>query len=223
MTRTSGGYNAWTGNAWSSQVGHSYNSVTGRISAGQRGSVQNVYTGNYAYGGRGATYNPSTGVSARGGSVTSATRTRASRTPRGGQVSGPHGQSPAWPGMSNDYASRDGNVYRNTGSGWQTYNNGSWNNTTDENKTQSLNAEQNGRWAGDQRSAGSSWGSSSWGGGFNKSGGDSWSGSSGGWGGGSGGWSRGGGGGSSFGGGGGSWGGGSFGGGRSWGGGGFRR
>ena len=26
VTRTSGGYNAWTGNAWSSQVGHSYNS-----------------------------------------------------------------------------------------------------------------------------------------------------------------------------------------------------
>ena len=29
VTRTSGGYNAWTGNAWSTQVGHSYNSVTG--------------------------------------------------------------------------------------------------------------------------------------------------------------------------------------------------
>ena len=26
------------------------------------------------------------------------------------------------------YASHDGNVYKNTGSGWQTYNNGSWNN-----------------------------------------------------------------------------------------------
>ena len=26
------------------------------------------------------------------------------------------------------YAGHDGNVYKNTGSGWQTYNNGSWNN-----------------------------------------------------------------------------------------------
>jgi hypothetical protein len=28
------------------------------------------------------------------------------------------------------YAGHDGNVYKNTGSGWQTYNNGSWNNVT---------------------------------------------------------------------------------------------
>ena len=49
--RTSGGYNAWTGNAWSNQVGHSYNSVTGRSPPASVASVQNVYTGNYAYGG----------------------------------------------------------------------------------------------------------------------------------------------------------------------------
>ena len=220
VSRTSGGYNAWTGNAWSTQVGHSYNSMTGRISAGERGSVQNVYTGNYAYGGRGATYNPNTGVTARGGAVTTGnTYTGAQNTARWGQVSGAGGQSAGYANVDgNHYADHDGNVYRNTGSGWQTYSNGSWNGVNDETRTQSLNAEQNARWAGDQRSAGAAWGSRSWGGGFGQS--DSfadrgWG--DGGWGRGSGGgWDRGG-----FGGGG--LGGGGFGAGRSWGGGSFGR
>ena len=206
ITRTSGGYNAWTGNAWSTQVGHSYNSMTGRISAGQRGTVQNVYTGNYAYGGRGATYNPNTGVAARGGAVTYGnTGAGTQNTARWGQVSGPGGQTGIANVNGNYYADHDGNIYRNTGDGWQSYSNNSWNSVNDAARTQSLNAEQYGRWAGDQRSAGASWGSRSWGGGF---GGDDRFG--GGWGGGAGGWDRGG-----FGGGGwgSSWGGGRFGGG----------
>src|SRR5262249_49706276 len=67
-------------------------------------------------------------------------------------------------------------------SGWQSYSNNSWNSVSDADRIQSLNAEQYGRWAGDQRSAGSSWGSRSWGGGFG--GGDRFGG---GWGGGAGG------------------------------------
>ena len=224
VTRTSGGYNAWTGNAWSTQVGHSYNSMTGRVSAGERGAVQNVYTGNYAYGGRGATYNPNTGVTARGGTATYGNAYSGSQnTAKWGQVSGPGGQTGGYANVNgNHYADHDGNVYRNTGSGWQSYDNGSWNSVNDADRTQSLNAEQNGRWAGDQRSAGSSWGSSGWGGGFNRSSdGDSGFGG-GGWNRGSSGWDRGGSGwsgdGASR-----SWGGGSFGGGgRSWGGGGRR-
>jgi len=213
VSRTSGGYNAWTGNAWSTQVGHSYNSMTGRISAGERGSVQNVYTGNYAYGGRGATYNPNTGVTARGGAVTTGnTYTGAQNTARWGQASGPGGQKAGYANVDgNYYADHDGNVYRNTGSGWQTYGNGSWNDVNDEARTQSLNAEQNARWAGDQRSAGAAWGSSRWGGGFGQSASFAnrgW-GDGGGWNRGAGGWDRGG------------FGGGGFGGGRSWGGGNF--
>src|SRR5499427_7111818 len=128
VSRTSGGYNAWTGNAWSTQVGHSYNSMTGRISAGERGSVQNVYTGNYAYGGRGATYNPNTGVAARGGTVTYGnTGAGTQNTARWGQVSGPGGQTHVANVDDNYYADRNGNVYRNTGSGWQSYSNKSWN------------------------------------------------------------------------------------------------
>ena len=112
---------------------------------------------------------------------------------------------------NNYYASHDGNVYRNTGSGWQHYNNGGWNSVQTPSQVSSLQAQQQARQTGDARSAGSSWGSGSWGGGFSRSD------SGGGWGGfndigggvsnRSSGWDRGGGG----------WGGG----GRSWGGGGF--
>jgi len=236
VTRTSGGYNAWTGNAWASKVGTSYNSVTGRVSAGQRAEVGNVYTGNYAYGQRGATYNPNTGVSARGGSATYGNAYSGSQgTARWGQVTGPGGQTAGAAHVGNNYyADKDGNVYKNTGSGWEHYDNGSWNNVSPSNKeTQSLDAAQQSRSWGDQRSASSSWGSSSWGGGFgdsDHSSGASSSASSRGFGGldsGGGGWNRGGGGGgfsggSSFGGGGWDRGGGGFGGGgRSWGGGSF--
>src|SRR5215510_14301910 len=227
VSRGSAGYNAWTGNAWASRVGTSYNSVTGRVSAGQRAGVQNVYTGNYAYGQRGATYSPRTGVSARGASATYGNAyTSQQQTARGAQVTGPRGQTTGAARVGNDYyADHDGNVYKDTGSGWQKYDNGSWNSVQDTRQTQSLNAEQQARQWGDQRSASSSWGSRSWGGGF--SGFDSGARSSGNFGGGGGfgfggGWDRGNLGG--FGGGGRSWGGGDFGGfgGGRFGGGGFR-
>jgi hypothetical protein len=229
-------------------VGTSYNSVTGRVSAGQRASVSNVYTGNYAYGQRGATYNPSTGVGARGGSVTYGNAdTGAQNTAKWGQVSGPHGQSTGVVQSGNNtYADHNGNVYKDTGSGWQKYDNGSWNNvekpsasTTagsmtrpSTSTTDSLDAQKQARTAGDQRSAASSWGSKDWGGGFDHGsattsrpspsggGGDrSWAG-----GGGGSSWDRGGDRSWAGGGGGGGWdrGGGGGGGDRSWGGGGFR-
>ena len=219
VSRGSAGYNAWTGNAWASRVGTSYNSVTGRSSAGQRAGVENVYTGNYAYGQRGATYNPNTGVTARGGSATYGNAYSGTQnTARYGQVTGPGGNTAGAARVDNNYyADHDGNVYKDTGSGWQKYDNGSWNNVQDDRQTQSLNTQQQARQWGDQRSASSSWGSRDWGGGFSGLAddgdrfGDSGSGftgfdrSAGGFGGG--GWDRG-----SFGG---------FGGGGGWGGGGF--
>ena len=168
VSRGTAGYNAWTGNAWSSRVGTSYNSVTGRISAGQRGAVQNVYTGNYAYGQRGATYNPTTGVAARGGSATVGNvGTGQQQTARWGQATGPGGQTAGAARVGNNYyADHDGNVYKNTGSGWQKYDNGGWNSVQDTRQTQALEAHQQARQWGDQRSAASAWGSGNWGGGF---------------------------------------------------------
>ena len=129
VSRASTGYNAWTGNAWSSKVGASYNSTTGRISAGQRADVQNVYTGNYAYGQRGATYNPNTGVSARGGTATVGNAdTGTQKTADWAHVKGPDGQSTSAAKVGNNfYADHDGNIYKNTGDGWQKYDSGSWN------------------------------------------------------------------------------------------------
>jgi hypothetical protein len=236
VTRSSAGYNAWTGNAWSSKVGTSYNSVTGRMSAGQSAAVSNVYTGNYGYGSRGATYNPNTGVSAAGGRATVGNAYTGQQTTVGhAAVSGPGGQTAHVQQVGNNYyAEKDGNVYRDTGSGFQQYGgDGNWSNVSRDAPNQSLANQSAARMAGDQRSAASSWGGGSgWdggtkdlgseaGGGGGGGGGHSWGG--GGWGGGSR-WGGGGGGGRSFGGGGfggGRFGGGGFGGFR--GGGGFRR
>jgi hypothetical protein len=222
VTRSSSGYNAWTGNAWGSKVGTSYNSVTGRASAGQRAAVGNVYTGGYAYGQRGATYNPTTGVAARGGSATVGNAYSGQQeSAKWGQVSGPGGQTAGAAKVGNNYyADKDGNVYKSTGSGWEQHSGSGWSSVQDPKTTQSLQGQQQARMQGDQRSAGSSWGSRDWGGGFDHSGGGLFGGGGfdhGGFGGGGGGWDRGGGG----------FGGGGFdrggfgGGGRSWGGGGF--
>jgi hypothetical protein len=128
-------------------------------------------------------------------------------------VTGPGGNTAGAARVDNNYyADRDGNVYKNTGSGWDKYDNGNWNSVQDSARTQSLDNDAASRFAGDQRSAASSWGSRSWGGGFSGLDRDS---GGGGFGGGGlfdrgGGWDRGGGG----------FGGGGF-AGRSWGGGGF--
>ena len=162
VSRTSGGYNAWTGNAWSSQVGHSYNSVTGQMSAGQRGAVQNVYTGNSAYGARGATYNPTTGVGAAGGRATfNNAATGQSTTVGRGEVTGPAGGTTRVAQVNNNYyADHNGNVYRgnsSTGS-FQKYDAGGGWNDVDRSQAQSLQSHDSSRQMGDARSASSSWG-----------------------------------------------------------------
>lgn len=168
VSRTTEGYNAWTGNSWSSKVGHSYNSVTGQISAGQRGSVQNVYTGNYAYGARGATYNPSTGANAAGERATVGNpNTGRQETVGKGEITGPGGQTTHLQQVGNNvYGEHDGNVYKDTGSGFQKLNaDGSWNNVTDKAEVQNIQDHQAAREAGASRTASSSWGGH-WGGGF---------------------------------------------------------
>jgi hypothetical protein len=195
VTRDSSGYNAWTGNAWSSKVGTSYNSVTGRASAGQSTEVHNAYTGNSAYNTRGATYNPSTGVGAAGSRTTVTNAYGQSSTVGHGAVTGPGGQTThvAQSG-DNYYADHDGNVYNyNSGTGQaQKQNaNGSWSNVDKPAGGSSYQASSQACEAGDSRSASSSWGGSTWGGGGSQNG-RSWGGSSGSWGGGeshsSGGW-----------------------------------
>ncbi|MFZ4284996.1 autotransporter [Variovorax sp. HJSM1_2] len=134
VTRVGGGFNAWTGNEWAGQVGASYNSRTGIASAGQRGAVGNIYSGNYAAGARGGAVGP-------GGSAIVGERGTVGNAFNGNQVSGSRGAfynqntgevtrfggatgaDGGHVGHVGDdvYAGKDGNVYRNTGEGWQKF------------------------------------------------------------------------------------------------------
>jgi len=174
VSRSGGGYNAWTGNAWRGQSGAAYNSKTGTLAAGQRGSVGNVYTGNYATGGRGVATNTKTGttVAARGGTVGNAYtgnsisggqakvyNPNTGNTTKVGGVTTSNGGGAARVGdtavgktSSGDYyAAKDGTVYKNTGSGWQSNSGSGWNNVNDSSKTQQLSKESQARSTGEQR------------------------------------------------------------------------
>jgi hypothetical protein len=150
VSRYSGGFNAWTGNQWAGQSGVSYNSRTGRVSAGQRGVVENVYTGNYVAGGRGVTQGES-------GVIAGGSRGRAGNVYTGESVSGGRGfvydpetgQGTTFGGVRGDeggighvgddvYAGRDGNVYRNTGDGWQKHTSDGWQPVTPPETSQNL-------------------------------------------------------------------------------------
>jgi hypothetical protein len=209
VTRSGGGYNAWTGNAWHGQEGSFYNSTTGAQGVGQRGQAYNVYTGNYASGGRGAYYNPTTGTSAAGGRVTVGNAyTGNQATAAHGTVTGPGGNTYSGGAVHGDqggvakvngnyYADHDGNIYSNTGNGWQKYVGGSgstWQGASSE-ESKNLDQQSKARSTGDQRwndFSNSNFGNKDWGGGGNRSynGGGGWGGRSGGWGGGGGGRGR---------------------------------
>jgi hypothetical protein len=148
VTRHSSGYNAWTGNRWAGSAGMSYNSRTGTIAAGQRAAVGNVYTGDYAYGARGTAVNPRTGQSVTAGRV-SAGNVESGRYGSAGYVRGESGGAAR---VGNDlYATKDGNVYRNTGSGWEQSSGGNWSGVSDPGRSSSLSQQQSVRSAGEAR------------------------------------------------------------------------
>ena len=136
----------------SASAGRAYNPYTGAYARG--GSVSTAYGTRSAASG----YNPSTGIGAatRQGSSAygqwgSSVISNGNRTVQTGHVSnsqgtyagarsstgaavvggsGKYGSGAVGRTSSGDlYAAKDGNVYRNTGSGWESHNNGSWNST----------------------------------------------------------------------------------------------
>ena len=138
VSRFSGGFNAWSGNSWAGRTGIAYNSRTGAVAAGQRGVVSNVYSGNYATGARGVVQGPG-GVVAGGARGTAGNvYTGQSCSANRGFVYNPAtGQGTTFAGASGDrgavgrigddvYAGHDGNVYRNTGEGWQQHGADGW-------------------------------------------------------------------------------------------------
>jgi len=124
VTRTSQGFNAWTGNQWASQLGMSYNSRNGNIAAGQRGAVHNVYTGNYAYGGRGAVTSGTTGNTYTAGRITVGN----SETGQSGSAGYIRGESGGVARVGDSViAAKDGTVYRKGEGGWEQNSGGGWN------------------------------------------------------------------------------------------------
>jgi hypothetical protein len=238
-TRTAS-YNPYTGTstrtaststAYGKQgVGEAYNPYTGSYGATHQGSSPTAQWGqSYVQQGNKSAYTQH--YSNANGTVASA---QGSQGGKGAASSTAYGNSYAGKNSSGDmYAGHDGNVYKNTGSGWQKSNgSGGWSDVNtqqaqqDKNSYQQqhpdsqANAQQDRQNMSQDHSSGGGWSSQDMDAdkqnrmsGSSQS--DRWGSSGGGWGGGGGSHSWGG-----FGGGGRSWGGG---GGRSWGGGGFRR
>lgn len=155
-------YGPYGGAAW----GASYNPSTGTYARGATASgpygtrsvaqAYNPYTGNY-----GATRQGSNAYGSWGSSVVSNGHNTAytqhasnaygsvgtAQTTQGGKgiaTSTAYGNSAAAKTANGDmYAGHDGNVYKNTGSGWQSYNNGSWNDVNKPTQQQVQNAQQN--------------------------------------------------------------------------------
>jgi hypothetical protein len=123
-------------------------------SAGQRGAVRNVYSGDFAAGARGVAQGPrgniagvergvagspgaGVGVAGSRGTIVDPATGRSVSGARGVVVDRDTGQATGFAGatgqggsvarVGNDvYAGRDGNVYRNTGSGWEQHTPNGW-------------------------------------------------------------------------------------------------
>jgi len=141
----SGPYGTATrGAAYNPYTGTSARGATVSTPYGSRSAAQayNPYTGNYAATKQGSSPTAQWGSSVVSNGNQSAYSQHYStaqgtvgsvQTSSGGKAVGgstAYGSAAAGKTSSgNLYATHDGNVYKNTGSGWQTYNNGSWNST----------------------------------------------------------------------------------------------
>jgi len=183
-------YNQRTGTSGSIDAGRQYNAWTGNASRGYDRTV-NTPAGGSGNVARGGNYNVYTGQRSTGSSV-SATGAGGSTFDRtGATTAGPEGnahagsgstynartgQSNSWSTASlgnNHYADVNGNVYRNTGSGWEQHDSGgSWSSSSSASSWGDREAQA--RSAGDDRVSDYS-GSRSGGGGWgDRSGGGSW-------------------------------------------------
>ena len=143
-TRTAS-YNPYTGTsartasvstAYGKQsVGQAYNPYTGTYGATHQGSSPTAQWGqSYVSNGNKSAYTQH--YSTANGTVASA---QGSQGGRAYASSSAYGNTVAGKTSNGDmYAGHDGNVYKNTGSGWQSYNNGSWNSVNTQQHQQSM-------------------------------------------------------------------------------------
>ncbi len=117
---------ATTSTAYGKQaVGEAYNPYTGASAATHQGSNAYGSWGQSVVSKNGNTAYTQHATNAYG----SAGTVQTSQGGKGAATSTAYGNTAVGKTSSGDmYAGHDGNVYKNTGSGWQTYNNGSWNN-----------------------------------------------------------------------------------------------
>ena len=134
----------------SAAVGQAYNPYTGAYGATKQGSN--------AYSSWGSSVVSKGGESAYTQHYSTAKGTTGSvQTSSGGKAAGAstaYGNTAVGKTSSGDmYAGHDGNVYKNTGSGWEKYDNGSWNSVQKPTTSQEASAQQRAQGAEQQRSS----------------------------------------------------------------------
>jgi hypothetical protein len=131
---------ATTSTAYGKQaVGEAYNPYTGASAATHQGSNAYGSWGQSVVSKNGNTAYTQHATNAYG----SAGTVQTSEGGKGAATSTAYGNTAAGKTSNGDmYAGHDGNVYKNTGSGWQTYNNGSWNDVNKSTAQQSAQSYQ---------------------------------------------------------------------------------
>jgi hypothetical protein len=128
------GYNAYTGTEGAGYNRSFHNQNTGTSGDVDRNAAYNPETGNFERNGSGSAYNPNTGSSAdvqhtnTGNAYNGSSAGETTATVTNGKT----GQTNTYGAAHNGndvYAGSDGNVYRNTGSGWQENTGNGWQST----------------------------------------------------------------------------------------------
>lgn len=171
-------YNNRTGTSGTYNAGRQYNAYTGNASRGYDRTA-NTAAGGSANVARGSNYNTYTGQRSTGSSVSATGAGGSSYQRSGATTAGPEGYAHAGEGSTynaktgktntwgtasagnNHYADVNGNVYKNTGDGWQQHSSSGWSNSSADNSW--ANRESQARSEGADRS--DSFGGGGWGGG----------------------------------------------------------
>ena len=178
-------YNNRTGTSGTYNAGRQYNAYTGNASRGYDRTA-NTAAGGSANVARGSNYNVYSGQRSTGSSVSGTGAGGSTYQRSGATTAGPQGYAHAGEGSTynaktgktntwgtasygnNHYADVNGNVYKNTGDGWQQHSSSGWSSSSADNSW--ANRESQARDSGDARasnfssSGGDRFGSSGWGG-----------------------------------------------------------
>jgi hypothetical protein len=146
-------FNAWTGNA-TRGYDRTFNTAAGASGNVARGANTNVYSGQRSTGSTVSATGPAGGSYDRAGATT-AGPLGAAHAGGGSFTNGLTGKTTSWSSASlgnNHVADVDGNIYRNSGNGWQQHSAGGWGSASGD--TSWADRESQARSAGDDRFGG---------------------------------------------------------------------